>query len=169
MSKKCSICRREVSEENAAILAIGAAGTPRLLCEACERDFDELANGSDGALIRDAMDRIGKNMLESDADDKITLTTVSEMMNSARERVRLIESGEYVPEIKNEDGEGDELFGEEDEEIPEEYRETEEDRELDRREAEKNKKLDKITNWICIAAGAAAVVFMIIYAIKMFA
>lgn len=160
MEQKCSICKSGVEEETASILAIGAAGTPRFLCEDCERDFDELVNGTESESIRAAMDRVGKNMLDSDVDDKVTFRTVQEIMESARERVRLIESGEYDFAI-NEENEADG-------EIPEEYLETEEDRELDRAEAEKNKKLDKITNWICLALGAVAIAILIIQAIRMF-
>ena len=159
MEEKCSICKTAVDEETAAILAIGAAGNPRFLCENCEHDFDALVNGTESEAVRAAMDRVGKNMLSSEIDDKVTLRTVHEIMESAKERVRLIESGEYESEAECQEEIADE--------IPEEYRETEEDRELDRVDYEKNKLYDKITNWVCLALGAVAVVILIIQAIKM--
>lgn len=155
MEKYCSICKAQVSEEDAAILTLGGFGNTRYMCSLCEADFDFATRSHSLDEISGAMDRIGKKMSSSRVDDALVLKTVREIMESASSRAEKIKSGEYdfsLDDTKDEEADG---------EIPEELLETEEDRETERREAEKNAKFEKISNYICIAAMLAAFGYVI--------
>jgi len=156
MEKQCSICKRAVDSEAAAILTLGGFGNPRYMCSECDSDFEDATRAREIDKITEAMDRIGKKMSESNVDDKLVLKTVKEIMEEAAERGAKIKSGEY--DFSLEDN-GEALT--EEYEVPEELRETEEDKEIERKEAEKNAKFDKISNWICLAVLALALGYVI--------
>ena len=141
MNKICSVCHCEFESESADVLAFGAFGAARYLCDGCAKDFDETATGKEISEIDGAIDRISKKMMSARVDDEIVLSTVKEIMIAARERREKIRAGEY------DFSEDEEMSAEE---IPEELRETEEDVETERLEAEKNKRYDKITNIVCV-------------------
>lgn len=153
----CCICKAEVNSDDAAILTVGVAGTPRYLCDECQSAFDTVTSGKDVSEISSAMEKMGKKMADNDISDKKVLEAVDEIMKGATERADKIMKGEYD---FSEDDDSQEVV-----EIPEELLETEEDRELDRIEAEKseveNEFMNKITTGICIASAAAVVAFII--------
>ena len=147
----CSICRKRIEEENAPLLVMGGFGTPRYVCEECDADLGEITSSHDTASISAAMARLGEKIKLCDPEDKLTLKTVREIMQSARERSELIERGEY-------DFSADEI-SEEDAEVPAELLETEEDRAAAEAEEKGAAKFDKITNVICLAILAVVIGF----------
>ncbi len=149
MDNQCAVCMAPVTDE-AAILTVGGAGTPRCLCAECEADFDEMTSSLEPDKITDAIVRIGKKMADANVEDRVTFKTATEIMRSAGERAKAIESGSYTDETDGVTEE--EAF----DEIPEEFRESEEDIAKEEAEAERAKRIDKIVNIICYAVLAAA-------------
>ena len=145
---KCTICDIEINGENAPLLAMGAVGNPKLLCEECAALLDTATLGRDYDEIEAAMDRLGQKMGNGNPD-RVTYNIVSGLMAKAAGRAKAIKLGKYdfskdeVEELPDED----EL-----EEIPEELLETEEDRELDKLDEEKMAKFDKVYNIILTIA-----------------
>lgn len=153
--KRCTVCDREITAEEPKILAMGAYGTPKYLCDHCSEDIETITLGRDFDNIAEAMDRLGKKMADANPD-KSTFNTVNSIMESSAKRAKLIKEGSYdfsLDEIE-EDTEGFD-------EVPEELQETEEDRELDREDEEKLKQFDKFYNWILTGAIIGAVGFII--------
>ena len=153
---KCSICNREFTSEFPKILAMGAYGNPKYMCDECGADFETATLGRDVDEIAAAMDRIGAKMANTNPD-RFTFNTVNGVMADAGERAKLIKEGnyDYALDVAEED-EGDGF-----EEIPDELKETDEDRALDEADEEKAKKFDKIYNWIVIGAVIGFVGFFI--------
>lgn len=155
MAKTCALCLASVDTEEADILAMGGAGTPRYLCDTCSRDIEIATTGKDYDEIVAAMDRISKNLTELAPDDTVTQDTTTLLLVNAAKRAKDIREGIYdfalddVAEVSEFD------------EVPEELLETEEDRELDRAEEEAANKLDKILNWVWVAVLVGALGFMI--------
>lgn len=151
---KCVICNKEFSSEEPKILAMGAYGNPKYMCDDCGSDFEVATLGRDFDEIAAAMDRIGARMANANPD-KFTFNTVNKVMLSAGERAKLIKDGDYDFSLDEAEVEEEEGF----EDIPEELRETEEDKELDKEDEEKAKKFDKVFNVIltCTIIAAAAV------------
>lgn len=152
MSNKCAICQNEQITEESPILAIGAYGAKKCLCDECARLVDTATEGTDYDAIAEAMARLSEKMAQGDVDDPLTVRTMAELMSAAGERARAIKDGTYDPEADAEE----ELL-----EVPEELLESEEDRLLDEREAESNKRFDRIMNWVTLGVVAAAVIFFI--------
>ncbi len=150
MSNRCAICLCGIDREDAPILAIGALGARKCLCDACAALVDTATESTDYDAIASAMDEISRKMGECDIDDPLTVRTMGELMGAAAERARAIKDGTYEPE---------DTAPEELEEIPEELLETEEDRALDEREAAANKKFDRIMNWVTLGVILATVAF----------
>lgn len=142
----CVVCNKEFYSEDPRILAMGAYGNPKYLCDECGEDFEIATLDPDVEKIAEAMDRIGKKMSESNPD-KFTFETVNEVMARAGERAKLIKEGKYDFSRDESKGDGYELY-----DIPEELRETEEDRALDEADEEKAKTFDKIYNVILTCA-----------------
>ena len=157
---KCTVCNKEFSTAEPKILAMGAYGTPKYICDGCSLDFDEATLGRDPEIIAAAMDRIGKRLAETNPD-KNTFMTVNSVMQTAAERAKLIKEGKYDFSLDEEPEDGDE---EGFEEVPEELLETEEDRELDRRDEEKLRKFDKVFD-VIIAVALAATAGIILWRI----
>lgn len=147
----CSICRKRIEEENAPLLVMGGFGTPRYICDECDADLGEATSSRDTDSITAAMARLGEKIKLCDPEDKLTLKTVREIMQSASERAERIKNGEY-------DFSADEI-AEEDAEIPPELLETEEDKAAAEAEEKSAAKVDKITNIICLVILAAVVGF----------
>ena len=156
MNDICSICKRPVDSEAAAILSVGGFGTPRYMCAECEADIEEMTRSRDVEAINLAIARIGKKMSESETDDRVTLRTIEDVMKSSAERKEKIKEGTYDFDEEEELDEASEDDG-----VPPELRESEEDIENERIKAEKYKKIDAITNWVLIAALVGALGFMI--------
>lgn len=151
MAEKCSICRRNIENEEPAILTVGGFGNPKYLCEECDAELVELTDGVDFEKINLAMENIGKKLIDARNEDKLVHETLKEIKKEAKERIEKIKSGEYVREENLK----------EDEEIPEELLESDEDKALDKAESERNAKIDKIMNWVCGILVSAAFIFFI--------
>ena len=139
---KCCICDRHLEGEDGPVLAMGAAGVPRLLCDDCAALLDTATEGRDYDEIKAAMEKLGKIMADNDPDS-VTYSIVSGLMVDASERAKAIKDGSYDFDL--------DLVEEDDgglEEIPEEMLETEEDKEKDVKDEEKMKRFDKIYNII---------------------
>lgn len=148
--KKCCMCNVVIEKDDAPILAMGAVGNPKLLCDSCAELLDTAMAGREYKEIEAAMDEIGRKMGEGNPD-RTTFNIVSGLMAEAAGRAKAIKLGKYDfsrDEDVNAPSE-DEL-----EEIPEELRESEEDIAKDKEDEEKMKKFDKIYNILLIVLGA---------------
>ena len=145
--KKCCICNTVIEREDAPILAMGAVGNPKLLCDKCAELLDIATMGREYEKIEAAMDEIGRKMGDS-SPDHTTYNIVSGLMAESAGRAKAIKLGNYNfsleeqlrEEKENEEGEFDE--------IPDELRESEEDIAKDKEDEEKAKKFDKVYNVI---------------------
>ena len=154
MANKCCMCDRHIEREDAPVLAMGAAGIPRLLCDDCAELLDTATLGQNYNEIKDAMSTISDIMSSNDPDG-VTYTIVSELMVEASERAKAIDEGVYDFSLDEAEDE-DQL-----EEIPEDMQESEEDKKKDEEDEIKLKKFDKVYNAIFIAVAAAAALFII--------
>ncbi len=151
---KCCICDRNIERDDAPVLAMGAAGNPRLLCEDCATLLDTATLGRNIEEIKPAIAKLSQLMANNDPDE-LTFSVVSELMLSAADRAKAIKEGSYDFSLDEEKG------SEGLDEIPEELLETEEDKEQDRLEEEKNKKFDKFYNYVLIGACIGVGLFII--------
>ena len=154
MEKICSVCAKTTDSETAAILAIGGYGNAKYLCTDCEEDLELVTKGKDTALISEAMDRITERLNSANVDDRVVVSTLCEMFDSAKERAEKIDNGSYDFSLDEVEGESFE--------ITDEYKETEEDKALDREELEAKEKEDKITGWFMLGI-VVCVVGLLIY------
>ena len=155
MKRNCCTCHLRIDDENAPVLTMGAYGTPKCLCEKCAELVDTVVYGKDYDEITSAMEAITAIMSESNVDDKVTLSTMTELLANSAERAQKIKDGTYDFSL-DEEQESDDSF----DEIPEELQETEEDKLLDQKEEEAMKKFDKVLNalWILTGIFAAGVI-----------
>ena len=154
MAKTCALCLEPIDTEEADILAMGGAGTPRYVCDCCSRDLELVTLGRNYDEIIAAMDRISKNLTECASEDSVTQDTTTLLLVNAAKRAKDIREGIY--DFALDDAKDESEF----DEIPEELRESEEDRELDRIEAEAENRLDRILNWVWAAVLVGVVGFM---------
>lgn len=155
----CAICRCEIDNETAPIIAMGGFGQPRYICDGCAKRIDVMNESLDSEEIRAAMSYLAETMSNNASDDMVAHNAVKVMLIEAGDRLKKIEDGSYIEEEAS-DGE---LL-----EIPEELVETEEDIELDRQDKIKLEKFDKVFNWISIGLISAVVIAAIIYFIIRF-
>ena len=153
--RHCSICKREVDENEAPILAMGGFGNPKYLCAECAEDIDDVIGAKEPEKIELSMAKISGKLSESDTDDMLVAETIKEIFSAAGERAKKIRNGTY--DFSEDETEKDEIT-----DIPEELLETEEDKARDEREAKAGKLYDKIFNWVALAAFLAVVVIFII-------
>ena len=160
MRSICCTCLRRVENDDAPILTMGAYCTPKILCNDCAELVETVTLGRDYDRITEAMDSLTKRMSESNVDDRVTVETVTKMLEDGAKRALKIKAGEYDFALDEESGEeSDEL--ESFDEIPEELQETEEDRALDEKDAEANARFDKFMNWMWIGVGIGVAAFAI--------
>ena len=155
MKRNCSTCLKRIENEEAPVLAMGAYGTPKLLCDECAELIDKMTLSKDYDEITEAINSIAGKMSAANIDDRVTLDTMTDMLENSAKRAQQIKDGTYdfaLDEVEADDG-----F----DEIPEELRETEEDRLLDEKEAEANAKFDKFLNWTWIGVAIGVVAFII--------
>jgi len=153
--RHCSICKREVDENEAPILAMGGFGNPKYLCAECAEDIDDVIGAKEPEKIELSMAKISGKLSESDTDDMLVAETIKEIFSAAGERAKKIRNGTY--DFSEDETEKDEIT-----DIPEELLETEEDKARDEREAKAGKLYDKIFNWVALAAFLAVIVIFII-------
>ena len=94
-------------------------------------------------------------MSSSNIDDRVTVATVTALLEDSAKRAQKIKEGTYdfaLDEIEAEEG-----F----DEIPDDLKETEEDRLLDEKDAAANAKFDKIMGWAWVVFGIAAAAYAI--------
>ena len=65
MAAVCSVCGRQVNENEAPILFMSGAGVPRLLCEHHEALIDTASESRDPKEIRAAIAALGEDLLDS--------------------------------------------------------------------------------------------------------
>lgn len=155
MKRNCSTCLKRIENEEAPVLAMGAYGTPKLLCDECAELIEKMTLSKDYDEITEAINSIAGKMSAANIDDRVTLDTMTDMLESSAKRAQKIKDGTY--DFALDEVEADEGF----DEIPEELRETEEDRLLDEKEAEANAKFDKFLNWTWIGVAIGVVAFII--------
>ncbi len=160
MRRNCSICLTPVEEESASVLAMGGYGTPKCLCDACASLIDTVSGSRDYDSISSAMDAITDKMSRANIDDRVTVSTVTDILKSGAERARAIKDGTYDFSLDDQPSADGGL-----DDIPDELRETEEDRLLDEKEARANKKFDTFLNYAWVAVGAVA---LVVIALKIF-
>ncbi len=151
-----------VNEETATVLTMGAYGTPKCLCDECASLVETVTSGTDFGEISEAMETLTLKMSRANIDDRVTLSTVTDLLREGAERARAIKEGTY--DFSLDESEEKENF----DDIPEELQETEEDRLLDEKEAEENKKFDKILNYMWIGFGAALLIYIILRILGVF-
>ncbi len=152
MRRSCCICLTPVSDDSP-ILTMGAYGTPKCLCDDCAAHIENMTRGREYDSIVESMDAITDKMNKSNVDDKVTVTTVTDMLVSSAKRAQEIKSGVYdfaLDEIE-----------EEDYEIPEDMKQTAEERALEEEERRSNEKFDKIMNWVWAAVIVAVLGFTV--------
>ena len=154
--KHCSVCRREVNESEAPILAMGGFGNPKYLCSECAEDIDTVIGAREPDEIENAMARVSEKLSASGIEDPLVLETVKEIFSAAGERARKIKEGTYDFSEDEKDDEGPL-------DVPEELCETEEDKALDEKEKKNAKLIDKIFNWIYLAVFVGALAFAVVY------
>ena len=137
---RCCLCQKEIERDDAPVLAMGAAGNPRLLCDECAALLDTATTDHDLNEIGNAMEKIGLYMANGNPDG-VTYSTVSQLMVEASDRAKAIKDGDYDFSLDEEEKDDGGL-----EDIPDDMKESEEDIEADRIEEEKNKKFDKVYN-----------------------
>lgn len=155
MKRNCSICLKRVEGDDAPVLAMGAYGNPKVLCDECAELIDKMTLSRDYDEITAAINGVAERMSAANIDDRVTVATMTEMFESSAKRAQAIKEGTY--DFALDEVESDEGF----DEIPEELQETEEDRLLDEKEAEANAKLDKFLNWAWVGVAIAVVGFII--------
>lgn len=153
MSKICSVCLGQITNEEAPVLTMGAYGTPRLLCDGCAADIEAMTHGREYGEVIAAMDSISDKMSRANIDDRIITSTVTDLLVTSAKRANEIKEGTYDFSLDD--------VEDEDYEIPEDMRETEEDRALDEAERKQNEKFDKVMNFVWIGVIAVAVAFAV--------
>ena len=158
---KCCMCDKTLERDDAPVLAMGAAGNPRYLCDDCANLLDIATMGTDFDEIKQTIEQIGNIMADNDPDG-VTYSTVSELMINASDRAKQIKDGTYD---FSQDGESD---NEGYDDIPEEMLETEEDIEKDKADEEKLKKFDKFYNALIIGLGIGTALLVIWKLVEIF-
>ena len=154
MAKNCCICKKAIDAENAAILAMGAYGSPKCVCEECEKNIEAATRSKDADAAADAIRKLGEALTVGNTGDPQIIETVNTILTEAAERAEAIKNGSY--DFSNDEDAEPEF------ELSEDMMETEEDRALDEKEAKNNKIIDTVTGWICGGVLVAAVIFFII-------
>ena len=155
MAKKCCICQRGINSEDAPILAMGAYGSPKCICEECDKNIDTATHATDADEATEAIRKLGEALTLGNTYDPQIIETVNGIITEAAERADAIRNGSY-------DFENDSDNEEPEFELAEDMLESEEDRALDEKDARINKKIDTVTSWICGGILAAAVIFLIV-------
>ena len=80
MKRNCSICLKRVEGDDAPVLAMGAYGNPKVLCDECAA---------------------------ANIDDRVTVATMTEMFESSAKRAQAIKEGTYdfaLDEVESDEG-----------------------------------------------------------------
>ncbi len=153
----CSICNNKVDEQTAPIIAMGGYGYPRYICDECAEKIEIITHSRDVDEIKAGIADIVDKMENGELNDKILIKSVCEILDTAKERLLLIERGEYdfsLDESDSADEEGD---------IPEELLESEEDKIIDEREKEEKRRFDNIFNWVALGVFSVVLIAGILF------
>ena len=155
MTRNCCTCLKRIEADNAPVLTMGAYGNPKVLCDDCAVLIDTITLGKEYDEITEAMQNLTNVMSSSNIDDRVTVATVTALLEDSAKRAQKIKEGTYdfaLDEIEAEEG-----F----DEIPDDLKETEEDRLLDEKDAAANAKFDKIMGWAWVVFGIVAAAYAI--------
>ena len=152
---QCSVCNKEITIEDPAVLAMGGAGIPRYLCEDCEALLDAATLSKDHEEAGAAIGKLSKIMADGDPDP-VTFAMINNLLLKASDRAVAIKEGKYDFALDEQTSSDDEI-----EDLPEELLESEEDKEKDRIDEEKQKKFDKVYNIILAIVCSAFVAIFI--------
>ena len=155
MAKYCSICKLPIEKEDAAIIAMGAYGTPKCICEKCENAIELATRSHDAKEAENAIRELGEALTRGNTGDTQIIETVNSIIEEAAERAESIMAGSY--DFSKDDEKNEPEFV-----IDEDMLESEEDRALDEKEAKTNKIVDTITAWVSGIAFVATIVYFII-------
>ena len=153
MQKSCAICDKTTESETSAILTIGGFGNAKYLCSECEADLELVTKGKEPNLIGEAMDRITEKLNSANVDDRLVVSTLCDVFDSAKVRAEEIKNGTYDFSRDEMEAEGFELT--------EEYAETETDKELDQKELEAKAKEEKFSGWFMLGIIVVIVGFLV--------
>lgn len=160
MRRNCCTCLRRIENDDAPVLTMGAYGNPKVLCDDCAALVETISFGKDYDAITAAMQELTDRMSSSNVDDRVTVETVTVMLENSAKRAQKIKEGTYDFALD----EVEEGF----DELPEELQETEEDRLLDEKEKAASEKFDKFMNWAWIGVGIGAAAFIVWKIVDMF-
>ena len=93
MKRNCSTCLKRIENEEAPVLAMGAYGTPKLLCDECAELIDKMTLSKDYDEITEAINSIAGKMSAANIDDRVTLDTMTDMLESCAKRAQQIKDG----------------------------------------------------------------------------
>ena len=88
MGKNCCTCLVRIENDDAPVLAMGAYGTPKLLCPHCASLVDTITIGRDYDEIASAMNEITERMSAANTDDRVTVETMTELLKNSAERAQ---------------------------------------------------------------------------------
>ena len=69
MAKNCCICKKAIDAENAAILAMGAYGSPKCVCEECEKNIEAATRSKDADVAAEAIRNLGEALTVGNTGD----------------------------------------------------------------------------------------------------
>lgn len=148
----CAICKGRIDENAAPIIAMGAMGTPRYICDECAKDIDAVLEGTEPSQIRGAVSKVADKMTRNEVADEVTIAAVKGVLSEGLERAACVENGAPLP-----------TANESYEDVPDELLETDEDKALDEAEAVEREKNDRAFNLIGLVLLAAAVIGMAVF------
>lgn len=170
----CSICLKNIDEENAPILTISGYGKPRYLCPHCEKLVSTVCESNDRGEVSEAIEKIGASLTVESVEDKPVISALNELFEEAKAR---LENPEAYNKAKEAEIDGDEAEGlcdspesaatenvesEEIFDIPAELCESEEDRQKDEDDKKKSKIFDTVIGWAAAAILIGAIVFFVV-------
>lgn len=155
MAKYCCICKRPLDNPEAPVLAMGAYGSPKCVCDECSNLIETATASHDYDEAINACRELGNSLTRGDTGDIQVIDTVNEIIESATNRAEAIQDGTYDFSL-------DEESNEEEFEITEDLEETEEDKAKDENDAKVMKIVDTVVSWACGVIFVAALVFFII-------
>ena len=107
MKRNCCTCLARIEDENAPILTMGAYGNPKCLCPDCAALVETITFGKDYNEIKEAMENLTDRMSRSNVDDRVTVETVTAMLEDGAKRAQSIKEGTYdfaLDEVEEDEG-----------------------------------------------------------------
>ena len=95
MANYCCVCKRPIEREDAPILAFGAYGSPKCLCDECSDYIEKATESVEYDEIISASKNLQNAMINGDTGDIRIIEKVNEILSSSKERAEAIKSGTY--------------------------------------------------------------------------